>query len=438
MPDGSLSAPGLAALVEPGRVHRRVYTDPAIFELEMERLFGCSWLYVGHASQVPNPGDFITTELGRQPVLMTRHHDGSVRVLHNRCTHRGVKLVAERSGNRKSLICLYHGWTFDSDGTLLRVPVDEGCAPGFRLCDFDLARAPRVGIHRGFVFASLATSGIEFDRWIDPMRRNIDDIVDRAPGGEIALDCGVHRYLFRGNWKMQVENVVDSYHVPFSHASTVNRQGVQFSRREGDREGAKVIEGSRTATQWKQRRGYAVGYGHGWTSNTELNEDARSSPAWNEYRQALAAAVGEARAEQILAPRMHNSMLYPNASFMGLNMHIRVIKPLAVDLTEVNVYPIRLVGAPDAINVRNTRLLNVTHAAASFVQSDDVEAFGRAQAGLASRASEWIDISRGLGREETLAPAPGSGEPPVLAGPSTDEAIVRGQFKAWLSYMCAA
>jgi len=310
--------------------------------------------------------------------------------------------------------------------------VEEGCAPAFKLCDFNLATPARVGIYRGFVFASLALEGIVFDDWIAPMRENIDDIVDRAPAAEIALDAGMHRYLFRGNWKMQMENVVDSYHVPFSHASTVNRQGVQFSRREGDDEGAKVVEGERTAASWKQRRGYAMAHGHGWTSNTELNEGARSSAAYDAYRQALAAEVGAERAEQILTPRMHNSLLYPNASFMGLNMHIRVIKPLAVDLTEVNVYPIRLVGAPESMNVRNTRLLNVTHAAASFVQSDDLEAFNRCQAGLASRQTEWVDISRGLGREERLD------TPGVTRALSTDEMIVRGQFSAWLHYMTAA
>jgi phenylpropionate dioxygenase-like ring-hydroxylating dioxygenase large terminal subunit len=77
MPDGSTDTRSLAALVQPGRVHRRVYTDPEIFELEMARLFGRSWLYVGHASQVPSPGDFITTELGRQPVILIRHQDGT-------------------------------------------------------------------------------------------------------------------------------------------------------------------------------------------------------------------------------------------------------------------------------------------------------------------------------------------------------------------------
>ena len=89
----------IARLVEAGRVHRRVYSDPEIFDLEMERIFGRAWLFVGHTSQVPTPGDFITTELGRQPVIMTRHSDGSVHVLLNRCTHRGPKVVNERCGH---------------------------------------------------------------------------------------------------------------------------------------------------------------------------------------------------------------------------------------------------------------------------------------------------------------------------------------------------
>ncbi|MCL2430229.1 MAG: Rieske 2Fe-2S domain-containing protein, partial [Alphaproteobacteria bacterium] len=83
----------IRGLVEAGRVHRRVYTDPAVFELEMERIFGRTWLYVGHESQIPKPGDYFATELGRQPVIMTRHGDGSIRILSNRCTHRGAKLV---------------------------------------------------------------------------------------------------------------------------------------------------------------------------------------------------------------------------------------------------------------------------------------------------------------------------------------------------------
>jgi len=428
------STSGIAALIQPGRVHRRVYTDPEIFELEMERIYGRAWLFVGHASQVPKPGDYITTDLARQPVIMIRHSDGSIKVLFNRCAHRGAKLAPLRTGHAPRLTCCYHGWTFDSDGTLLHVPVPEGCSAGFDKGDFSLGRVPRIGIYRGFVFASLAGTGITFEDHIGPMKSSIDDLVDRAPDGELALDAGRHRYIFDGNWKLQVENVLDSYHVPFSHASTVNDKGVQFARREGDRSGAAVVdaEKNRTAAPWKQRRSYVTGIGHGWTSNTLLDDAKRSSPAFDEYRGILAEKVGAERARQILTPRLHNSLIYPNMSIMGLNIHVRVINPVAVDRTEVTVFPIRLVGAPAAMNFGNIRLLNVTHSAASFVQTDDLESFTRVQSGLRSQASEWVDISRGLGEEEPDRELNATRE---LA---THEMVVRAQYSAWLEYMQAA
>jgi len=421
----------IGRLIEPGRVHRRVYTDPEIFELEMERIFGRAWLFFGHASQVPIPGDYITTDLGRQPVIMTRHHDGSIHVLLNRCTHRGAKVVNERKGNAPRLTCCYHGWSFDTDGRLMTVPVSEGCAADFDKEAFGLARAPRTGEYRGFVFASLAAKGPSFEDHIGPMKGNIDDLVDRAPEGELALDAGMHRYAYAGNWKLQVENVLDSYHVPFGHASTVNKDGVQFARREGDRKGAKVVEAdqSKTASSWKDRRSYIVGNGHGWTSNTSLDDGKRSSAAFDDYKRALVEKVGAERAEQILTPRLHNSLIYPNMSIMGLNIHVRVIKPIAVDRTEVNIFPVRLVGAPAAMNTANIRLLNVTHSAASFVQTDDLEAFARAQKGLRSTASPWVDISRGLGDEEPDRELNATRE---LA---THEMVVRAQYKAWAGYM---
>jgi hypothetical protein len=117
-------------------------------------------------------------------------------------------------------------------------------------------------------------------------------------------------------------------------------------------------------------------------------------------------------------------------SIMGLNIHVRVIKPIAVDLTEVMVFPIRLVGAPDSMNFGNIRLLNVTHSAASFVQSDDAEAFVRTQRGLQSQLTEWVDISRGLGAEDS------DNEYNAPRAQATDEMVVRSQYHAWLDY-CA-
>ena len=434
MPNGN--AESIAKLVEPGRVHRRVYADPNVFELEMERIFGRAWLFVGHTSQVPHPGDYFTTELGRQPVVMTRHRDGTVHVLFNRCSHRGAKVANRRCGHAARLTCLYHGWSFDTDGALVGVPIPEGCAADFRKEEFGLARVPRIGEYRGFVFASLAAAGASFEDHIGPIRSNIDDLVDRAPDGALAFDLGMHRYAFNGNWKLQVENVLDSYHVPFGHASTVNREGVQFARREGDKAGAKVAESGqsrpdqdKTSQSWKGRRSYIVGNGHGWTSNTALDDGKRSSPTFDDYKRTLTAKVGAERTQHILTPRLHNTLIYPNVSIMGLNIHVRVIKPVAVDRTEITVYPVRLVGAPDAMNFANIRLLNVTHAAASFVQTDDIEAFVRVQKGLQSRATDWVDISRGLGAEEP------DRESNATRGSAMHEMVVRAQYKAWLGYM---
>ncbi|MGY8993567.1 MAG: aromatic ring-hydroxylating oxygenase subunit alpha [Rhodospirillales bacterium] len=416
-------------LIEPGRVSRRVYTDPEVFELEMQRVFGRSWLFVGHDSQIPNSGDFLTTELGRQPVIMIRHYDDTVRVLLNRCTHRGAKVLNEPTGNAPRMSCLYHGWTFSSDGALVGVPEDDGCTASFDRKDFGLASVPRLETYRGFVFASLAATGISLEEHLGGMKANIDDMVDRAPEGKLALDVGVHRYIFPGNWKLQVENVLDSYHVPFGHASTVNKEGDQFSRRDGDEKGAKVIEKDKTSEDWKIRRSYDMGHGHGWTSNTKLDDGKRSSAVYSAYVDALTEKLGEKRAAEVLKPKFHNSLLYPNVSIMGLNIHVRVIKPIAVNLTEVNVYPIRLVGASKEMNAANIRLLNVTHSAASFVQSDDAESFTRVQSGLRSQLTEWVDISRGMGTEDH------DQDVNAPRGKATDELVVRGQYRAWLDYM---
>ena len=281
------------------------------------------------------------------------------------------------------------------------------------------------------MFASLSAHGPSFEDHIGPIKSNIDDLVDRAPEGTLAFDLGMHRYVFDGNWKLQVENVLDSYHVPFGHASTVNKEGVQFARREGDKSGAKVGRG-RPAEDLAVLERPAQLYRRQWTWLDQQHR-ARRRQALEPGLRRLPAGAGRQgrreRATHILTPRLHNTLIYPNVSIMGLNIHVRVIKPIAVDRTEINVYPVRLVGAPDAMNFGNLRLLNVTHSAASFVQTDDIEAFVRSQKGLRCTAPEWVDISRGLGAEEP------DRELNATRGSAMHEMVVRAQYKAWAGYM---
>ena len=114
----------IQALVRDREVHRDVYVDPEIFELELEHLFPNSWVYVGHASQLAKSGDFITASIGRQPVLAVRHSDGAINIFHNRCPHKGTKIASEPCGNTgKFFRCPYHAWSFKTDGSLLAIPL---------------------------------------------------------------------------------------------------------------------------------------------------------------------------------------------------------------------------------------------------------------------------------------------------------------------------
>src|SRR5262245_6770430 len=108
----ALSHEQIRSFVQPGRVHRRIYTDPEIFELELERIFGAAWIYVGHESQIRNPGDFLATKIGRKPLLLVRDADGGMQLLHNQCAHRGSMVVASERGHTSEFRCCYHGWTY--------------------------------------------------------------------------------------------------------------------------------------------------------------------------------------------------------------------------------------------------------------------------------------------------------------------------------------
>jgi phenylpropionate dioxygenase-like ring-hydroxylating dioxygenase large terminal subunit len=145
-------------LVQPDRVHRSVYTDPSLFDLEMEHLFEKTWVYCGHESQVKAVGDYQQVLIGRQPMVMVRDRDGSIRVLYNRCPHRGVQVCGSLSGNTGTgFVCPYHAWSFHLDGRVRAIPLMKGY-DGTRLTVDDpqtsMVPAARVDSYRGFVFAS--------------------------------------------------------------------------------------------------------------------------------------------------------------------------------------------------------------------------------------------------------------------------------------------
>src|SRR6185437_7688935 len=175
-------------LVQDTQVHKDIFISQELYEIEMERLFAVTWVYVGHESQVPRPGDFYTTTVGDQSVIMVRHGDQSIRVLYNRCAHKGVQVAPEGHGSTgKFFRCPYHAWTFKTDGSLLSVPLKKGYEnTGFENMEASrgLEAVANVRNYRGFVFCRLSAAGESFEDFFGESLSTIDNMVDRSPEGK--------------------------------------------------------------------------------------------------------------------------------------------------------------------------------------------------------------------------------------------------------------
>ena len=207
-----------------GKIDRRAYVDPEVFELERRQLFGQAWIYVGNESQAKSPGDFFAAEVAGQPLLIIRGDDGELRGFFNRCPHRGALIAKRPHGGVKRLQCSYHGWCFDLQGKLASIPFMSGYNDTEVITNRDaygLTPMPRFESYRGFLFASLAADGPELDEFLGPVAANLDNMVDRSPTGEIEVGGTPFRLLQRSNWKISVENLHDGAHALPTHISSI-------------------------------------------------------------------------------------------------------------------------------------------------------------------------------------------------------------------------
>src|SRR5581483_6269006 len=156
-----MAEPDYSALIRPDRVHGSLYTDPRVFADELARIWYRTWVYVGHESEVAEPGDYVRKTLGLQDVIMTRGADGAVRLLLNRCAHRANLVCEAERGNSSSFRCPYHGWTYRNTGDLIGYPYNKGYGGKGKLdpVEMGMGRVARVGVYRGFVFGSFAEDG---------------------------------------------------------------------------------------------------------------------------------------------------------------------------------------------------------------------------------------------------------------------------------------
>ncbi len=423
----------IQALVRPGEVHKDLYVDPELFELEMERLFANTWVYVGHASQVPQPGDYFTTTVGTEPVVMVRHTDRSVRVLVNRCPHKGVQVAGGTCGNTgKFFRCPYHAWTFKTDGSLLSLPLRKGYEnTSFEDCEASrgMATAGAVHVYRDFVFCRLAPQGISFEDFFGASLSTIDNMVDRSPEGRLEIAGGVLRYMHPCNWKMLVDNQTDTCHPMVAHESSAGTAVAVWNRApEGTPKPMAVEQFAPFMSPYEffEKMGIRVwDHGHGHTGVAD-SIHAAYSPVPGYWEQ-MVAAYGEERAKAILGDVRHNTVYFPNIMVKGPIQTLRVFKPIAVDRTLVESWTFRLVGAPDLLLERTCMYNRLINAPTSVVGHDDLEMYERAQQALKARGRDWMNVARLL--------EPGEADTPEAVVNGTSERQMRNQFQAWARFM---
>ncbi len=411
--DGTVAARGYEQLIRRDRVSGRLYVDPVIFEHEMEQIHHRGWVFVGHESEVAQPGEFVTRRLGRQPVVLTRHTDGSVHLFANRCPHRGATVCAVERGQARYLRCPYHGWTFDTAGTLVALPGEDGFGAGFDRAEHGLAAVPRMDRYRGFVFGSWSKQGPTLAQHLGRSCEMIDRLCDLSPVGQIELRAGWLRHRVRANWKIAAENVCDFYHPPITHASS----GLATD----------VPPGFFSDSSGGVTRDLGGGHGEVDYRPALVGAPSRTIDDYHGVKRQqldlLAQRDGAVGAVARLRAGPPHGFIFPNL-FIA-EQSIFVIQPINVAELSHWQTPVAWVGLPDEVNRRHLRRFEGGFGPAGMVEPDDAAVWERLQQGLEAGEPEWVMLERGVDRERSGA------------GRLLDETALRGFWRHYRSLLTA-
>jgi len=376
--------------MEQGVLSPRVYCDEDIFQLELERLFGRCWLFLAHDTMIPKPGDFMTTYMGEDPVIIARQKDGSVAAFLNQCRHRGMRLCRVDGGTNKVFTCTYHGWGYDLAGNLINVPHEEQF-PGMDRTEWGAIKVPRLENYHGFIFGSWDRSIPPFTEYLGDMAWYMDVFVNRFEGGLEAIG-GVHKWVIDCNWKFAAEQFTsDMSHAEISHGSafiacmpddydaargTMPEYGVQFSSELGHGCGffleGPVLEftpGVRIADYWER----------------ETLEHARGR-------------LGDIRAEGFRAAHMN---VFPTFSFLPGIQTTRVWHPRGPNQIEVWAWVMVPRNAPDEVKEAWRIGTMRTFSPAGHFEQDDGENWVEIQKTLrgAMARRTRLNVQMGMGGE---------------------------------------
>ncbi|MGB1703122.1 MAG: aromatic ring-hydroxylating oxygenase subunit alpha, partial [Cycloclasticus sp.] len=301
-----------------GRQKRLIYSDAEIYDQEMEKIFGRSWLFLAHECQLEKPGDFIRTYMGEDEVLVVRQKDNGLKAFLNTCTHRGNRLCKADHGNSKSFVCNYHGWSFSYNGELTGVPLEEAAYQNnLDKSKFGMIEVAQIASYKGLIFATFDEKAPSLEEYLGDMKWYLDVWLDAMPEGTELIGTAMKVEL-PVNWKLAVENVSgDGYHLGWAHAGamTVTAEsdiaGLSVGNSDVDNESAISVAGMNGHTVLAALDGKS---GYAFYNEYQM--------AWDYLDQNRATAVerlGEIRGEKMWGSQI-NFTVFPNLQFLpGLN-----------------------------------------------------------------------------------------------------------------------
>lgn len=392
------------------RVQRSVMTSGEIFALEQERIFSRCWLFVGHDSEVSEPGDYVRRTVGGRPVFLIRGSDGEVRLFYNSCPHRGAVICRQDAGRARTLQCFYHSWTFSNLGALVALPDEEGYGPHFDRREMGLVPPPRHESYRGFHFVCYDPHVSALPDYLGQAADYLDLIADQSPAG-LTMVAGSQKYVINANWKLLVENDLDAYHaVPlhktyFAYVAGLGGGTAMHGRKMGL---ARNLRGGHGAFDAPAPYGRPVAR---W--DPLFGEEARHDI--EKLRADLVARHGEVKAFR-MADTIRNLVAYPTLLVNdGVAVTVRMLEPLGPAATEVTAWALAPAEEPPDLLARRLDSFLTFYGPGGFATPDDVEALESCQSGFAAGIT-WSDTSRGMHRT------------PV----HTDEAHIRGFWRQWV------